>query len=70
MSALAEGEDSAIGRAVLDYSGARPDPVLPLAVEEIFAAFGKDAKHPKRTPFVAAKNPALAEQVIRLLKKT
>jgi len=40
-----------------------------LALEEIFAAFRKDAKHPKRTSFVAAKNPALAEQVIRLLKK-
>lgn len=33
---------------------------------DVIAAFRKDAKHPKRTPFVAAKNPALVEQAIRL----
>ena len=26
-------------------------------------------QHPKRLPFIAAKEPALAEQVLRLLKK-
>src|ERR1017187_4125852 len=39
-----------------------------LNLGEIFAAFRKDSTHPKRTPFVAASNPALAEQVVRLLK--
>jgi hypothetical protein len=40
-----------------------------LDLAEIFAAFRRDSTHPKRTPFVAAKDPPLAEQVIRLLKK-
>lgn len=39
-----------------------------LDIDRIFAAFRQDAAHPLRTPFVAAKNPALAEQVLRLLK--
>jgi myo-inositol-1(or 4)-monophosphatase len=56
------------GLTILDLNGSPITSKLDL--EEIFAAFRKDAKHPKRTPFVAAKNPALAKQVIRLLKKT
>ena len=40
-----------------------------LDLSEIFAAFREDSTRPKRTPFVAAKDPALAEQVIRLLKR-
>lgn len=36
-------------------------------LEEIFATFRSDAAHPKRTPFVAAKHPALALQVLDLL---
>ncbi|HEY5177283.1 MAG TPA: inositol monophosphatase family protein [Terriglobales bacterium] len=55
------------GLTILDLNG---NPITSkLDLDEIFAAFRKDARHPKRTPFVAAKNPALAEQVIRLLKK-
>jgi len=56
------------GLTILDLNG---NPITSkLDLEEIFAAFRKDAKHPKRTPFVAAKNPTLAEEVIRLLKRT
>jgi len=56
------------GLTILDLNG---NPITSkLDLDGIFAAFRKDAKHPKRTPFVAAKNPALAEQVIRLLKRT
>src|SRR5208337_1794940 len=56
------------GLTILDLHG---NPITSqLNLDEIFAAFRKDAKHPKRTPFVAAKNPALAEQVIRLLRTT
>ena len=55
------------GLTILDLNG---NPIASkLDLDEIFAAFRKDAKHPKRTPFVAAKNPALAEQVVGLLKK-
>jgi hypothetical protein len=38
-------------------------------IDDIFASFRSDPKHPKRTPFVAANVPALAEQVLKLLKK-
>jgi myo-inositol-1(or 4)-monophosphatase len=56
------------GLTILDLNG---NPLTSeLDLDEIFAAFRKDAKHPKRMPFVAAKNPALAEQVIRLLRRT
>jgi myo-inositol-1(or 4)-monophosphatase len=55
------------GLTILDLDG---HPIsTQLDLEQIFAAFRKDAKHPKRTPFVAARNPALAEQVIRLLRR-
>jgi myo-inositol-1(or 4)-monophosphatase len=55
------------GLTILDLDG---NPITSkLDLDEIFAAFRKDATHPKRTPFVAAKNPTLAEQVIRLLKR-
>jgi hypothetical protein len=33
------------------------------------ATFRRDPQHPKRLPFIAAKEPALAEQVLKLLKK-
>ena len=56
------------GLTILDLNG---NPITSkLDLDEIFSAFRKDAKHPKRTPFVAARYPALAEQVIGLLKKT
>src|ERR1019366_5774269 len=55
------------GLTILDLYG---NPITSrLNLGEIFAAFRKDSTHPKRTPFVAASNPALAEQVVRLLKK-
>jgi myo-inositol-1(or 4)-monophosphatase len=55
------------GLTILDLHG---NPITwHLNLDEIFAASRIDAKHPKRTPLVAAMNPALAEQVIRLLKK-
>jgi fructose-1,6-bisphosphatase/inositol monophosphatase family enzyme len=38
-------------------------------IDDIFAAFRCDPTNPKRTPFVAAKNPALAEQVVALLRR-
>jgi fructose-1,6-bisphosphatase/inositol monophosphatase family enzyme len=56
------------GLTILDLNGNPITSNLDLA--EIFAAFRKDSAHPKHTPFVAAKDPMLAEQVIRLLKKT
>jgi hypothetical protein len=56
------------GLTILDLHG---NPITSqLNLDEIFTAFRKDAKHPKRTPFVAARNSALAEQVIRLLNKS
>jgi len=56
------------GLTILDLNG---NPITSkLDLDEIFAAFRKDAKHPKCTPFVAAKDPTLAEEVIRLLKAT
>ncbi|MGA2170140.1 MAG: hypothetical protein ABSG62_18235 [Terracidiphilus sp.] len=55
------------GRTILDLDGNPITSKRDLA--EIFAAFRKDSTHPKRTPFVATKDPALAEQLIRLLKR-
>jgi fructose-1,6-bisphosphatase/inositol monophosphatase family enzyme len=55
------------GLTILDLNG---NPITTrLDIDDIFAAYRADSKHPKRTPFVAAKNPALAEQVVRLLRK-
>jgi len=55
------------GLTILDLSG---KPITTrLDIDDIFAAFRRDPKHPRRTPFVAAKDPALAEQVVRLLKR-
>ena len=55
------------GLTILDLSG---KPITTrLDIDDIFAAFRRDPKHPRRTPFVAAKDPALAEQVLKLLKK-
>jgi hypothetical protein len=31
--------------------------------------FRRDPQHPKRIPFIAAKEPALVEQVLGLLKR-
>lgn len=55
------------GLTIIDLNG---NPITTrLDLDEIFAAFRKDARHPKRTPFIAARNPALAEQVLRLLHR-
>ncbi len=55
------------GLTILDLSG---NPLTTrLDIDNIFAAFRRDARHPQRTPFVATKDPALAQQIIRLLKK-
>jgi myo-inositol-1(or 4)-monophosphatase len=54
------------GLTILDLNG---NPILSrLDIDEIFAAFRRDSAHPQRTPFVAAKHPALAQQVVKLLK--
>lgn len=55
------------GLTILDLNGNQI--TTRLDIDDIFAAFRRDPKHPKRTPFVAAKNPALAEQVVKLLRK-
>ena len=55
------------GLTILDLSG-KPITTC-LDIDDIFAAFRRDSKHPKRTAFVAAKDPALAEQVVGLLRK-
>lgn len=55
------------GLTIIDLHG---DPVTSrLDIDEVFAAYRQDSKHPKRTPFVAAKEPRLAEQVVKLLRK-
>jgi hypothetical protein len=36
---------------------------------KIFVALRRDSTYPKRTPFVAARNTALAEKAIRLMKR-
>jgi myo-inositol-1(or 4)-monophosphatase len=56
------------GLTILDLNGQPLTTKLDL--DKIFASFRHDAQHPHRTPFVAAKDPALAEQVLRLLKRT
>lgn len=55
------------GLTILDLEG-NPLPSK-LAIDEIFSAFRDDSKHPKRTPFVAAKDPALARLVVGLLSR-
>lgn len=56
------------GLTILDLSGKRL--TSQLDIDDLFAAFRRDSQHPKRTPFIAAKEPALAEQVLKLLKRT
>jgi myo-inositol-1(or 4)-monophosphatase len=56
------------GLTILDLDG---NPLTTkLDIDKLFAAFRRDAQHPQRTPFIAAKDPALAEQVLRLLKRS
>jgi len=54
------------GLTIVDLSG---NPITSKRdLDEIFTTFRKDAAHPLRTPFIAAKEPALVEQVLKLLK--
>lgn len=55
------------GLTILDLNGNRL--TTRLDIDEIFATFRRDPQHPQRTPFIAARNPALAEQVLKLLKR-
>jgi len=56
------------GLTIVDLSG---NPITSkLDLEDIMATFRRDPQHPKRMPFIAAKEPALTEEVLRLLKKT
>jgi myo-inositol-1(or 4)-monophosphatase len=59
---------SKTGLTIVDLDGVPLTTRLDL--DQIFAAFRRDARHPQRTPFVAAKDPALVEQVLKLLKRT
>ena len=55
------------GLTILDLSG---NPLTPqLHMEDIFATFRRDPRRPQRTPFIAAREPALAEQVLKLLNR-
>jgi myo-inositol-1(or 4)-monophosphatase len=55
------------GLTILDLSG---HPITTrLDIDDIFATFRRDPQRPKRMPFVAAKEPALAQEVLRSLKK-
>lgn len=53
------------GLTLLDLKG---NPITSrLDIAAIFEAYRRDPKHPARMPFVAAKSPALARQVVELL---
>jgi myo-inositol-1(or 4)-monophosphatase len=55
------------GLTVVDLSG---NPITSkLDLEDIITTFRRDPQHPKRMSFIAAKEPSLAEQVLKLLKK-
>ena len=53
------------GLTVLDLAG-RPVPTT-LDLADIFETFRKNPNHPRRTAFIAAKDPALAHHVLALL---
>ena len=55
------------GLTILDLDG-RPLTTC-LELDDIFASFRRDPQRPQRTSFVAAKDPALAQQVLHLLNK-
>ncbi|MBU1692426.1 MAG: hypothetical protein KKC51_00515 [Verrucomicrobia bacterium] len=55
------------GLTVLDLNG---KPIsLKLDLDEIFATYRRDPTHPQRMPFIASKDPGLAQQVVKLLKR-
>ena len=54
------------GLTILDLNG---NPITSkLDLDDIFETFRRNPQKPRRTPFIAAKEPALAEQVLKLLK--
>jgi myo-inositol-1(or 4)-monophosphatase len=55
------------GLTILDLDG-RPI-TSRLDIDDVFAAFRRDPRRPRRMPFVAAKEPALARQVVELLAR-
>ena len=55
------------GLTIVDLSG---NPITSkLDLEDIMATFRRDPQHPKRLPFIAAKEPTLAQQVLKLLNR-
>lgn len=56
------------GLTIFDLKGNRIKSTL--NIEEIFAAYRKDPKKPSRMPFIVAKDPVLAEQVVKLISKS
>jgi len=55
------------GLTVIDLDG---NPIASkLDLNEIFTTFRRNPQKPKRMPFIAAKEPSLAEQVLKLLKQ-
>lgn len=53
------------GLTIIDLNG---KPITTkLDLDDIFATFRRNPQKPRRTPFIAAKEPALAEQVLKLL---
>lgn len=54
------------GLTILDARDGQPIPEA-LDIDEIFATFRRDSTKPMRTPFVAARHPELAHQVMELL---
>lgn len=55
------------GLTIVDLSG---NPITTkLDLEDIIANFKRNPQDPQRMPFIAAKEPALVEQVLKLLKK-
>jgi myo-inositol-1(or 4)-monophosphatase len=55
------------GLTIVDLNGNPISSTLDL--EDIMTTFRRDPQHPKRIPFIAAKEPALVEQVLGLLKR-
>jgi myo-inositol-1(or 4)-monophosphatase len=54
------------GLTVIDLHG---NPITSrVDIADTFAAYRRDPQRPKRTAFIAAKKPQLAEQVLKLLK--
>ena len=55
------------GLIILDLNGQRITTRSAIYIEEIFETYRANPKKPKRLPFVVAKDPGLAQQVVALL---